>query len=363
MRNLIQGINTVQNDIASLTGVPAIYTHHSPAGTMFGWLWKVGLIIAVMLAAPAAIGAPTPAETRQQGALAFNFTSAANQTATLSVAGDGSKNVVVEDADESTALTLSITGRADENDIELRVSAERDVTLTLNYESGETVTAALTAQPDGAAMHVEVDADGGFTVAVTDATGDRVGVSFGMTAAEASSSISITWDDLPAEENTDSEGRITPRFPGFLNEDALGGSVTLGATGATSESAMILSLFYADADVENLDETELRVHRFENSTGAFEPVGSNQRGIGAAGGAVGDFGVDGDGNAAWCVTDQLGTFAVGVTDDTLPAIVEDDDLGGNGLGGSTGGICGAVGTVGLVPMLLGLVAMRPRRVR
>ena len=123
----------------------------------------------------------------------------------------------------------------------------------------------------------------------------------------------------------------------------------------------MVSLYYAAADIARLDESDIRVHRFENSTGAFEPVGNNDRGIGAASTGAGDFGVDAELDAAWCVTDQLGTFAVGVTDDTLPATVEDDDLGGNGLGGTSRGLCGALGTLGLLPIFAGLVALRPRR--
>lgn len=351
----------MQNNFASPSGDGAVFISTHPMQRALSWAWKVGLVVGALLGTPAAIGAPLTTKVRQQEALAFNFTSTANQTAALSVAGDGSKSIVVTDDDDSTAMTLSITGRADENEIELRVDSERDASLILTYATGESVTLSLIAQPDGTAVTVNVDEGGELSASVTDPSTDRVGVAVTLTAIESSAALTIMWDILPAEEATDEEGRVTPRFPGFLNGNALGGSVTLSAIGMTSESATVLSLSYADGDTDGLDESDIRVHRFENSTGAFEPVGSNQRGIGSPSRQVGDFGVDTDGNAAWGVIDQLGTFAVGITDDTLSATVEDDDLGGNGLGGNTTGICGALGAMGLFPMIVGLVVMRPRR--
>lgn len=351
----------MQNNIASLSGDGAVSISSHPMQRALSWAWKVGLVIGALLATPAAIGAPLATKVREQGALAFNFTSTANQTAALSVGGDGSKNIVVTDDDDSTAMTLSISGRADENEIDLGINAERDATLTLNYDNGESVTLNLIAQPDGTTVTVNVDENGEFSAGVTDPSTDRVGVSVELTAIESSAALSFMWDTLPTEEATDEGGRVTPRFPGFLNGNALGGSVTLSAIGVTSESAIIMSLAYADGDADGLDESDIRVHRFENSTGAFEPVGDNHRGNGEPSRQVGDFGVDTDGNAAWVVVDRLGTFAVGVTDDTLSATVEDDDLGGNGLGENATGICGALGAMGLFPMIVGLVVLRPRR--
>lgn len=330
---------------------------HESLRTVWGWLWKAAVVAAVSLAAPrTARGAATGTAVRQQGSLAFHFTSYANQTAELAVAGDGSKSITVSDNDGGAALVVSISGRGDENEIQFRVTDERDVTITLGYASGESVTVAMTDQPEGATVALQVKA-GGFAASVIDPSADRVGVSLELIAVESVSGISIRYDDLPIEGG---EGRVTPLFPGFLNEAALGGSVTLGATGMTIDSATVVALIYAAEDAAGLNEPDLRVHRFENTTGAFEPTGDNDRGIGASSTEVGDFGVDTGADTAWCVVDRLGTFAVGVTDHTLPAVVENDDLGGNGLGGTGGGICGALGMFAMVSMTMGLAAMRRR---
>jgi len=354
----------VQTNFAASIGQQSASDAHDALYGALRWAWKVAIVLVALFARPAAVhGAAVQTGIRQQASLAFNFTSAANQTAELAVAADGSKTVEVTDNDETAAMTLSITGRADESEIDFLVSSERDVTIALRYESGESVAMALTAPPDGAIITLTIEADGALSAAIIDPTYDRAGVSVTMTAVESDSALDVVFDELPAEEAAGNDGRVTPRFPGFVGGEALGGSVTLSAAGLSTGGIYVVSLFYAAADVAQSDESDLRVHRFENSTGAFEPIGTNGRGNGPASSGPNDYGVDLEQHAAWGVTDQLGTFAVGISDDTLAAIVEDDDVGSNGLGGAVRGICGAMGTLGLLPLVTGLIALRARRIR
>lgn len=314
-------------------------------------------ILALALATPATLIAAPNASARAQDALALIFTSAANQTAALSVAGEGARQIVVNDDDGVVALVLNLTGRGAAHEIDLRVTAERDATLTLRYESGESMTLALTRQPNGAEVAMHVEDDGSLTVIVTDPSAERIGVSVALTGLESSSGLSVAYDELPAE--SDEQPRVTPHFPGFQNEEAVGGSVTLSALGMGPAGVAVVSLHYPESDAANLEESRLRVHRFENSAGAFVAAGTNNRGLGAASERLGDFGVDPDNNTAWCVVDRLGTFAVGVPAATLPATVEEDGEG-NGLGGSSRGPCGVLGSLGILPIVLGLAVIRPR---
>lgn len=293
-------------------------------------------------------------QTSAHGASALTFTSPLGQSASLIVDETGTSQITVENADGTDAALVVITSPADGGEINLAIDESGDVSLLLTDDYGALLSFDVTSPPLGTTLHVARDDANGVRVAVTDPTNDLIGVSFAATEAANEVFLTITYDELP----DDGAERITPLFPGLANEDALGGSVTIAASGMSPESVMTLIFSYNPADLVGMNERELRVHRFTNSTGAFEPVGENNRGEGSPTDALGDYGVDTAAHTAWAVVNKLGSFAVGVSDGTLPLGIADEPTDG---GGASGTICGPIGMICPLFTCLALAQMRSRR--
>ena len=71
-------------------------------------------------------------------------------------------------------------------------------------------------------------------------------------------------------------------------------------------------LCYSEEMLGDLDENELRLHIFNEETGEWELAGTNDVGVSAPTGIVGDYGIDPISNCVWVVLDHLTLFAAGV---------------------------------------------------
>ena len=286
------------------------------------------------------------------GAPQLTFTSALGQSATLTVDESGIVAITATDSHGNASFTLNLAGYGDSDSIVLTVDSDASVNASLATASGESLSLLLFMMPEGAALSVDREEDAA-AITVRDPSGQRLSASLDITHLAAVVTVSITYDELPEQIEP---GRITPLFPGLVDENALGGGMSFAATGLSTESTMALAFHYNAADLDGITESKIRVHRFTNATGAYEPVGENDRGLGAQTSATGDYGVDPEAHAAWAVVDQLGSFAVGVTDDTLGAGVVND--GGDAPNGTQGALCGAAGMVSLLFTFLMLAGMR-----
>ncbi|MBI4719060.1 MAG: hypothetical protein HY763_14740 [Planctomycetes bacterium] len=305
---------------------------------------------------------------RDQSVLSFE--SPLGQTAQLAVDGDGVQTVTVRNADGGVAARLAVAPGWASRGIDLTVDDFGDFELALSAAEPPAATINLEALPEAAQVSVSGGGTGApaISVAVSDPNGERVGAALAITTIEDASGISIVYDvlpeDLAAAEAADDEGgtgRVTPLFPGLAEEHALGGSVTLAASGVAVDGVMVVSLAYNPDDVSADDEPALRLHRFSNAAGAYQPVGSNDRGVGAATVTPGDYGVDTTAHAAWAVVDQLGSFAVGIPDSTLPSTIDggDDDAVATPTAlVPRGRLCGVPGVLGFAATFLSLLALR-----
>ena len=108
---------------------------------------------------------------------------------------------------------------------------------------------------------------------------------------------------------------------------------------------------YAEADYANGEEAELRLLRLDEETGRFVPAGTTDRGDTAPTDVLGEYGIDTEAKTVWTHVNKLGTFA-------LTPFPEDDRV----LIITRGtGMCGILGIVSLVGLLLGMGALRLAR--
>ncbi len=311
-------------------------------------LWSL-VVLAVLLGLPASMDG--------QESSVLTFTAGAGQTATMSVDDGGIQTVTVLDSAGDDAFSVVASGYSGNASIDLGLGDDGVVSLLVSASSGSDVSADLSNLPIQADVNVTLVDNDSVTVQASDSSGDLISPSVLISGAGSSVGVSIAYDALPQERDA---GRITPLFPGLVEENALGGSVTISASGLTVDSVVVVALEYSEGDVSSIDEAKLRVLRFANETGRYESVGSNDRGVGTPSMIPGDFGVDAESNTVWAVVASFGSFVAGVPDNTLSAtIVEEGSDGGM----TSTGICGAVGAVCFPLTMLTLLGMRRREWR
>lgn len=261
-----------------------------------------------------------PETAQGQGSAVLTFQPLDTETAALSDDGEGTTRVTVTAADESTLLTLDLIGFAAGTTIDLARTAASDFEIDVVTDD-LSLTLTLESLPTGSPVVLTLASDGALEVTASDPTGERAGVGLTVTELGPRLGVTITYDPLPEEY----AGRITPLYPGLLDENALGGSVTLAASELADEARVMVALTYLNDDVAGLVEADLRVLRFSNAAGRYEAVGENNRGVGEPSTGAGDFGVDVQNNVVWAVPESLGSFVAGPPDPTLPSIIIDDD--------------------------------------
>lgn len=273
----------------------------------------------------------------------------------VSLTDDGGQILVVTNSDGTPALSIGIEGLGDNPIIDATIDGAGDQTILLRDAAGASFSFGLKNVPDDADVDFAAREDGTVEVDVVDSTGEAAGVSILASDVFRAFGITVTYDEPP--DGGAATSRVIPGFAGLEDEQGLGGSVTLAATGLTTTSVVSVDLSYTDADLSSagITEADLRLHRFNTSKGEFEPAGENDRGARAPSGVLGDYGVDTSGNGAWAEVTALGQFVVGV-----PKVTQGEVEVIPGCAG--GGLCGTMGIICLPACFAGLVGMK-RRVR
>lgn len=314
---------------------------------------KLRIVLAVLIILMVCL-VVAPETARGQGSAQLTFEPLEAETAVLSDDGAGTTLITVTDEDESVLLPLSLVGFSAGASIDLARAGATDYDIDVTTDEFALVL-GLNSLPVSGPVAVGLSANGQLTVGAGDPTGDRIGVGVTISDLGPNLGLDIAYDPLPEEY----AGRVTPLYPGLVEENALGGSVTIAAAELTPSSRVRVVLSYQETDLEGMDEQDLRVMIFSNATGRYEPVGENDRGIGEPSMGEGDYGVDTVNNAVWAVVDHTGSFVAGVPDPTLPSIIIDDENGGPSGGGVS--FCGPAAAMWLPLTVAGLALTRTRR--
>ncbi len=249
---------------------------------------------------------------------------------------DGSQTLTVNNTDGTQAISMNVSGSGTGSEIAVAIDDSGDQTVTVTDSDGGDYIVDLNDLPTAADVNFQIDNQGGASVEVTDPSGDAPNTFLAASNVGSSVTFDVTYDAAPDVQ----AARILPGFPGFENEETLGGSVTLDATGLTTESIITVALTYFEADLNNIREADVRIQRLNVASGEYEITGDFDAGSSAPTGSLGDYGVDTTNNFAWVETNTLGKFAAGV-----PRVAQADGgaamptCGGGGLCGSMGMLC------------------------
>ena len=270
----------------------------------------------------------------------------------VAIGDDGDQTLMVTSPDGSEVLDFSVAGLGAGVQISASIEANGDQTVVVSGESGPTFTLDLNALPEASQVEITVNDDGSLRVDVTDPAGEAVDVSIVASAVGEQVVFHITYNDTTPIDGANL--RLVGSLPGFENNESLGGSVTINATGLVDDAAITVSLTYADSDLAGIAERDLRLLKRNAGTGTFELPGTNDVGVSATTGVLGDFGVNTAENSAWAEVSELGTFAVGVP--ALSPTDRTDELGC----AAGGGLCGTMGMIPLTLTVCGLIGLRRR---
>lgn len=279
-------------------------------------------------------------------------------TVALETDENGDSTLTLTDSEDNDVFSLAVEGAGEGVEIAVVVNEDGDQAVVMTAADGSAVRLNMFSLPEGSNVTVQTNEDGDVTVAVTDESGEVVDVTIEATGAGDDVTFNVTYNIV----DVDAAGRVIPGFPGFENEETLGGSITITATGLPEDSVVTVALTYDDADLTGIDEADLRVQKLNKDTGLYEPAGNNDVGVGEPTGVLSDYGVDTDTNSAWAGVSTLGTFAVGVPDNSAYQEVVPDGTGtaANQACGAGAAPCGTTGMVTWFMMVSGLVAMRRR---
>ena len=318
----------------------------------------------------------------------------AGEEVTLSTDADGQSTLNVVDGEGVTQHTIIVDGLGDGGDIDFAVNPDGSQSLTFASMGATVLTVNATGLGEGSTIDVTLGADNARTLVLSDGTGrnlsftlndlpdgagidvitdDAGGLSLMLTNDAGLPNLLIETDGLSAtgsivfNYNTDeTAGRIIASFPGFEDDEAVGGSFTVSATGLESGAVVLVAASYEQVDLGEVDEGDLRLFRLNDSTGQYESPGPSDKGDSEPTGVAGDYGVDTGAGEVWAEVTTLGTFAIGVPaqqdDDIVDETIDDDDddsVTGPACGAGAG--CGAMGAASWFALMAGLSAMRRRR--
>ncbi len=276
----------------------------------------------------------------------------------LSIDENGDQKLVLTNSEGKKALNLQVAGLGDGADIDVTIDDQGNQMVVLTGAGGSTVTLDANSLPEGATLRFSTTDDGAVAVSVTDETGESIDVNIETSGAGDNVVFTITYNTAPAS------AKVVTGFEGFEDDQSLGGSVTINATGLNEGAEIVVSLDYTDADVTEagVTESDLRAYVLNTTSGEYEAPGANDKGDTEATETLGDYGVDTSINSAWAVVDTLGTFAVGVPKAEVTPTPTPTPTPNTGLCGSGVAPCGAAGIVSWLAMLAGFITLK-RRVR
>lgn len=277
----------------------------------------------------------------------------------LFVAVDGDQTIAITDADGLNILTLLVKGGTGHSEIRLTIDNDGNQDVAVNGDDGSSIVLDLNAVAQSATVGVGSDDQGNASLSVSHGTGENMDMFLTMSNTLTVVTFGVTYDEDPPANPS---ARIITGFPGLQDEESLGGSVTLSASGLTDESIISMALTYEDSDLQGLNETDLRLHRFNPESDLYEPAGTSDVGVGVPTGVLGDYGVEVASNSAWAEVASLGKFAIGVPVSMQLQLDDDeivtplDDTGPAACG--AGGMCGALGLITMPMSYLGLIGLR-----
>jgi FKBP-type peptidyl-prolyl cis-trans isomerase 2 len=273
----------------------------------------------------------------------------AGATLDVTLDAEGDQTLVLTDAGGSEALTLDVEGVGSGADVDVTIDAQGDQTVVVTSSDGSKVTLDLNSLPAGSDVKLTKDAAGNLTVTVTDASGEAVDVAIDTSGSTGNVVFTVTYN-APAASS-----KLVTGFPGLKDEQSLGGSVVITATGLTEGSVVTVALTYDDADLTGLVEADLRLVKLNGGTGVYEAAGTNDVGDQAPTGVLGDYGVNTATNTAWAEVSSFSTFAVGIL-----AVASEDPTLQRWLLQSFCGIpmCGLAGFATVPITCIGLLGMK-----
>lgn len=208
--------------------------------------------------------------------------------------------------------------------------------LTLTMNADQQVEAIFARE--NLVTTAPLDASGTATLAVEADNGEPA-ARVSITGGQAGQSVTV------AVHEGDEAGMHG--FAGFAGGLGISKSMVISSALPSGSFAAVVELYYTDAELGALEEAELRLFRFNSATSQWELAGTNDVGVSAPTGNVGDYGVDPANNRVWAVVDHFSQFAAGKAD------VAELDL--NNLPGPIR--CGACGTLSPAMLLCWLTAL------
>ncbi len=339
-------------------------------------------------------GTPVSIRTDEMGVTTLTIGDAAAPLVLAAVenAQDGSR-LLVSSSNGVVGFSLTQGGTQETITVDPSgLSQEARTEVLFSDDGTRTVTAV---RPDGNNVAISAKGlDGGYNMTFT-SNEDRVGVTVSdpvgssmAASAEASASagnVDFTIEYEPTSRG--SSGNFVTGFPGLQNEASLGGSVRFDTSAQNSASFYTVSLFYnsdaLSAQVEpqsrradlsgktaptmarTFDETQLRMVRFDETSGRWVAPGESDQGTRPPTYVLGQHGDDTDKNQVWAHVATLGRFAVGFPADS--ASLAESISTGTGTFAFDHRFCGSCGAGGSLPfpaigvVLLGLRFVAGRR--
>ena len=275
----------------------------------------------------------------------------------LFAAANGDQILTMSNPGGNEVPTLLVKSGTGHSGIRVTIDGDGNQDVAVNGDDGSSIILDLNAVAQSATVGVGSDDQGNVSLSVSDGTGENMDTFLTMSKTLMVVTVGMIYDEDPPANPS---ARIKTGFPGLQDEESLGGSVTLSASGLTDESIISLALTYEDSDLLGVEETDLRLHRFSPDSDLYEPAGTSDVGVGAPTGVLGDYGVDVASNSAWAEVASLGKFAIGVPVSMRPTedeiVTPLDALGPAACG--TGGMCGAMGLITIPMSYLGLIGLR-----
>ncbi len=263
---------------------------------------------------------------------------------------NGNRSIEVTDANGQQALTLELDGFGDAGNVKVTVDANNNKTVVLGGANRSSTTLSLQATPSNSTVKATTDATGNLKLAVTDPTGDNVGVSMTVPAGSTDTVFTIAFGSAPDAKLA---GKIAgAESNGLVDNYIVGATVQISADPLPQDPNLLIELAYPQKSIGQLTESELRLNRYNNEAEAYEPAGSNDVGDQSPTDELNDGGIETSTQQVWARVSQLGTFSIGVPEQPVEETNETN---------RPTGICGAFGMITLPLCLLGLGAIKQRR--
>lgn len=176
-------------------------------------------------------------------------------------------------------------------------------TTSLTLSAAKYVQALFAPVATSAAAAITTDAP--VSVALSDPTGETTVVALKIETASAAGNVVLN-----ANASGEAHGGVTV---GFAGGAGLARSVTVHSDLPPGSFTALLQLYYTDEEVAGLDESGLRLFRWNDTEQQWKHAATTDRGVSAPTGQLGDHGVDSSNNRVWAIVDRFSEFGIGLT--------------------------------------------------